>query len=129
MTSINTQKPLAKTIQCINPATLAAPGGHYSHAVIANGHVFVSGQLQITSSGKKLNQASFDAQARQVLSNVEAALEAAGTGVTQLVQVRVYVTDSVHWPAFNQIYAKWGGRQPTSERGGAGAHVAPWFSD
>ena len=97
------------TIQRINPDTLAAPGGHYSHAVIAGGLVFVSGQLPIAPAGEKLNQGSFDAQARQVLANVEAALVAAGTGIAQLVQVRVYVTDIAHWPAFNQIYAYWAG--------------------
>ena len=97
------------TIQRINPDTLAAPGGHYSHAVIAGGLVFVSGQLPITPSGEKLNQACFADQARQVLANVSAALAAAGTGVAQLVQVRVYVTDIDHWPAFNTIYADWAG--------------------
>ena len=97
------------TIQRINPDTLAAPGGHYSHAVIAGGLVFVSGQLPITPSGEKLNQACFANQARQVLANVSAALAAAGTGVAQLVQVRVYVTDIGHWPAFNEIYAQWAG--------------------
>ena len=97
------------TIQRINPDTLAAPGGHYSHAVVAGGLVFVSGQLPIAPAGEKLNQGSFDAQARQVLGNVEAALVAAGTGIAQLVQVRVYVTDIAHWPAFNQIYAEWAG--------------------
>lgn len=97
------------TIQRINPDTLAAPGGHYSHAVIAGGLVFVSGQLPITPAGDKLNQASFDDQTRQVLSNVAAALAAAGTGIAQLVQVRVYVTDIGHWPAFNAIYAEWAG--------------------
>ena len=97
------------TIQRINPDTLAAPGGHYSHAVIAGGLVFVSGQLPITPSGEKLNQACFANQARQVLANVSAALAAAGTGVAQLVQVRVYVTDIDHWSAFNTIYADWAG--------------------
>ena len=97
------------TIQRINPDTLAAPGGHYSHAVIAGGLVFVAGQLPITPSGEKLNQACFANQARQVLANVSAALAAAGTGVAQLVQVRVYVTDIDHWPAFNTIYADWAG--------------------
>ena len=97
------------TIQRINPDTLAAPGGHYSHVVVAGGLVFVSGQLPITPSGEKLNQACFANQARQVLANVSAALAAAGTGVAQLVQVRVYVTDIDHWPAFNTIYADWAG--------------------
>jgi 2-iminobutanoate/2-iminopropanoate deaminase len=97
------------TIQYINPDTLASPGGHYSHAVVANGLVFVSGQLPITPTGEKLNASSFDDQARQVLGNVAAALQAAGTGIDKLVQVRVYVTDIAHWPAFNQIYADWAG--------------------
>jgi 2-iminobutanoate/2-iminopropanoate deaminase len=97
------------TIQRINPDTLAAPGGHYSHAVVAGGLVFVAGQLPITPSGGKLNRSSFDDQARQVLANVAAALAAAGTSIGKLVQVRVYITDIAHWPAFNAIYSKWAG--------------------
>jgi 2-iminobutanoate/2-iminopropanoate deaminase len=93
----------------ITPASLAPPGGHYSHAVVANGMVFVSGQLPIDASGKKLVDAPFEDQARQVLANVAGALEAAGSGVSSLVQVRVYVTDIAHWPAFNAIYAAWAG--------------------
>ena len=93
----------------ITPASLAPPGGHYSHAVVANGMVFVSGQLPIDASGKKLVDATFEDQARQVLANVAGALEAAGSGVSSLVQVRVYVTDIAHWPAFNAIYAAWAG--------------------
>ena len=97
------------TLQHINPETLAKPGGHYSHAVVAGGLVFVSGQLPIAPDGAKLNAASFDEQARQVLFNVEVALVAAGSSVAQLAQVRVYVTDIDNWPAFNAIYAQWAG--------------------
>ena len=93
----------------ITPASLAPPGGHYSHAVVANGMVFVSGELPIDASGRKLVDATFEDQARQVLANVAGALEAAGSGVSSLVQVRVYVTDIAHWPAFNAIYAAWAG--------------------
>ena len=97
------------TIRRFNPDTLAPPGGHYSHAVVAGGLVYVSGQLPITPAGDKLNQAPFDEQTRQVLANVGAALAAAGSSIGQLVQVRVYVTDIDHWPAFNQLYAAWAG--------------------
>ncbi len=100
------------TLQRINPPTLAAPGGHYSHAVVANGFVFVSGQLPITPAGEKLTQASFEEQAKQVLANVQAALESAGSSVAQLVQVRVYVTDIEQWPAFNRVYQQWAGTEP-----------------
>lgn len=97
------------TVQRLNPNTLALPGGHYSHAVVAGGLVYVSGQLPITPAGDKLNQAPFEDQTRQVLANVGAALVAAGSSIGQLVQVRVYVTDIGHWPAFNQLYAAWAG--------------------
>jgi len=90
-----------------NPATMAQPGGHYTHAVTANGFVFVAGQLPIARDGAKLNGASFEQQAEQTLANVAAALEGAGSAVDRLVQVRVYVTDIQSWPAFNAIYAKW----------------------
>ena len=92
-----------------NPGTIAKPGGHYSHVVSANGFVFVSGQLPIEPGGCKLNTAPFDAQARQVLANVAAALRGAGSAVGKLVQVRVYVTDIADWPAFNALYAEWAG--------------------
>jgi reactive intermediate/imine deaminase len=86
---------------------MAAPGGYYTHAVTANGFVFISGQLPIAPDGSKNADASFEQQAQQVLDNVAAALGGAGTAIDKLVQVRVYVTDIKLWPAFNAIYAKW----------------------
>ena len=93
----------------INPTSMAAPGGHYSHAVSAANLVFVSGQLPIRPDGTKLNDAPFEQQAQQVLENVSHALTAAGSAIDRLVQVRVYVTDIATWPAFNALYAAWVG--------------------
>ena len=93
--------------QFVNPTTNARPGGHYSHGTVANGFVFVSGQLPITGAGEKLVAASFAEQTRQVLANVESVLTACGSGIEQLVQVRVYVDDIANWPEFNALYAQW----------------------
>ncbi|ALU88160.1 RidA family protein [Herbaspirillum rubrisubalbicans] len=93
----------------INPLGLATPGGHYSHVTTGNGMVFISGQLPIDASGRKLTEASFEAQALQVLANVEAALVGAGSEIGKLLQVRIYVTDVAHWPLFNELYARWAG--------------------
>jgi reactive intermediate/imine deaminase len=98
---------MAGDIILTNPAGMAAPGGHYTHAVSGNGFVFVSGQLPIAANGSKLNDATFEQQAQQVLDNVAVALAGAGSAIDRLVQVRVYVTDIASWPAFNDIYAKW----------------------
>lgn len=98
---------IGEDVAALEPPGLAPPGGHYSHATVGNGFVFVSGQLPITPQGIKLVDAPFEAQAEQVLKNVEAALVGAGSSVEQLVQVRVYLDSIDHWPAFNTIYAKW----------------------
>ena len=98
---------MASDIINTNPATMAAPGGHYSHAVMANWFVFIAGQLPIARDGSKLSDAPFEQQAQQTLDNIAAALTGAGTAIDRLVQVRVYVTDVESWPAFNAIYAKW----------------------
>jgi len=96
-------------VTCPPTPALAKPGGHYSHVTVANGFVFVSGQLPITATGEKLVDASFEAQTEQVLANLHNALAAAGTGVGQLVQVRVYLDQIDNWPQFNEIYARWAG--------------------
>lgn len=69
----------------------------------------MSGQLPIAPDGTKLNDASFEQQVRQVLDNVSIALQAAGSSINHLTQVRVYVSDIGSWPAFNAIYADWAG--------------------
>ena len=98
---------MASNIVLANPSDMAAPGGHYSHALTANGFVFISGQLPIAPDGSKLADAPFERQAEQALNNVAAALRGASSAIDRLVQVRVYVTDIKSWPAFNSIYAKW----------------------
>jgi 2-iminobutanoate/2-iminopropanoate deaminase len=98
---------MASDVILTNPSSMAEPGGHYSHAVTANGFVFISGQLPIARDGSKNADASFEHQAQQVLDNIASALVGAGSAVERLVQVRVYVTDIASWPAFNAIYAKW----------------------
>ncbi|MCR8956471.1 RidA family protein [Variovorax sp. S2] len=100
---------MTSTAQHIAPEGLAAPGGHYSHATVANGFVFVSGQLPIAPGGTKLAEASFEEQTRQVLDNLKAALVAAGSSIDRLVQVRVYLDAIENWPAFNTLYAEWAG--------------------
>lgn len=93
----------------VDPDTVAKPGGHYSHATIAQGLVFVSGQLPITEEGVRLVEASFEQQAEQALANVRSILLACGSDVAQLVQVRVYIDEMANWPAFNAVYAQWAG--------------------
>ncbi|QFZ85184.1 RidA family protein [Variovorax paradoxus] len=93
----------------LQPAGMAMPRGHYSHATSGGGLVFVSGQLPVSPDGSVLSEAPFEVQARQVLANVSAAVAGAGSAVDRLLHVRVYITDIDNWPTFNKLYEEWAG--------------------
>lgn len=97
------------TIQFRNSETLSPPPGHYSHYTIAGGFVFVSGQLPVDKFGVPQTTGTFAEQTAFVFAKIEACLLSAGVTKQQLVQVRVYVTDMVNWPEFNQLYSEWMG--------------------
>lgn len=79
--------------------------GHYSPAIVANGFVYVSGILPVNPfTGEKLTSASFAGQTTQVLENLEALLEAAGSSLEKLVKVTVYVNHIEEWETFNKLY-------------------------
>lgn len=94
-----------------NSTRLRPPAGHYSHACTAAGLVFVSGQLPINADGKPMGDQPFERQAEQVLANIDACLEAAGSHRNRLLQLRVYVTDMKLWAGFDRIYANWIGKR------------------
>jgi len=80
--------------------------GHYSQAVVHDGIVYVAGQLPIDPAEPERKLEAFDAQARQVIANVAAILEASGSDLRHVLKATVYVTDVAHWPRFNAIYAE-----------------------
>ena len=89
-------------------STQAAPlaRGHYSQAVVHGDTVYVAGQLPIVPDDPERRLADFEAQAEQVISNVFAILEAAGSAPERVLRATVYIADVAHWPAFNAIYAR-----------------------
>ncbi len=89
-------------------ATDAAPAarGHYSQAIVHGGLVYVAGQLPGVPGAQDIRLESFEAQARQVIANVLAILEAAGSGRDWILRTTVYLAGVEHWPAFNKVYAE-----------------------
>lgn len=83
----------------------APPGGHYAHATTGAGLVFLSGQLPIDPKGRRLADAPFADQARCAITNLLAALAAAGSGPDRLLKVNVYIVGIGHWPEFDAVYA------------------------
>ena len=81
------------------------PRGHYAQGVSHGGFVFVSGQLPIVpATGEKIT-GSIEEQTRQVLDNVFAVVEAAGSDKSRIVKTTVYVSDIELWGRVNEVYA------------------------
>ncbi|SMC21721.1 endoribonuclease L-PSP [Desulfacinum hydrothermale DSM 13146] len=79
--------------------------GPYSQAVQAGPWVYVSGQIPLVPETGEMVGDDFQAQARQVLANVKAVLEAAGCHLSDVVAVDVFLTDLGPFQVFNRLYA------------------------
>ena len=80
-------------------------GGYpFSNAIRAGDFVFISGQVPVDPKTQKVVSEDFDTQVRQTLSNVKAALGAAGATLDDVVSVIAYLTSMDDWGRFNDIY-------------------------
>jgi 2-iminobutanoate/2-iminopropanoate deaminase len=93
-------------MQSISTGRAPAARGHYSQAIVHGGLVYVAGQLPLVPEDPERRGGSFEEQAEQVISNVIAVLEAAGSSADSILKATVYIADIAHWPAFNAIYAQ-----------------------
>lgn len=84
-----------------------APVGPYQQAVCAGQLVFTAGQIPIDPKTGALVTGSIEAQTRQVLENLKAILEAAGTTLDQVVKTTVFLTDMNDFPKMNAVYAEY----------------------
>ncbi len=100
-------------MQCVSTPRAPAARGHYSQAVVHGGLVYVAGQLPIVPDDPERRLEPFEAQARQVIDNVIAILEASGSGAERVLKSTVYIADVDHWAAFNALYAeRFGAHRP-----------------
>ena len=97
--------PVPRTWQPVDlGAGMPAPAGAYSPAVRAGQFVFVSGQIPKDPRTGELVGQNVGDQIRQVLTNVESVLKAAGARLSDVVSVTVYLVDEDDWGTFNDIY-------------------------
>ena len=87
-------------------------GALYSQAIRANGFVFVSGQLSLKPDHAELLGDTIAEQTEQVLVNLRAILEAAGSGLDRLVKTTVFLQNLDDFPAMNEVYKQHVGDQP-----------------
>ncbi len=83
-----------------------APVGPYSQAIRSGDWVFASGQIPLDPTTGELVQGEIEDETRQVLGNLQAVLEAAGSGLDRVVKATVYLTDLGLFPRVNAVYAE-----------------------
>ena len=90
-------------------ATAAAPAaiGPYSQAIEVNGFLFASGQVPINPEVGDVVAEGIVDQTEQVMKNLSAILEAAGTDMTKAVKTTCFLADMNDFSAFNEVYGKY----------------------
>ena len=81
--------------------------GPYSQAIMANGFLFTSGQIPINPATGNVDAEGITAQAEQVMINLKAVLEEAGTSFDNVVKTTCFIADMGDFAAFNEVYAKY----------------------
>ncbi len=74
-----------------------------SQGIVSNGIVYVAGQIHNKPDGT-IVEGSVKEKLEQIMQNVSAILEAAGTNLSKAVKVVVYVTDMAQMPELNEVY-------------------------
>lgn len=81
--------------------------GPYSQGVIANGLLFASGQIPLDPATGNIVSGGIEAQAHQAFTNVKNLVEAAGTTMSAVLKVTVFMADMADFAAVNAIYAQY----------------------
>ena len=86
--------------------------GPYSQAIVVNGMVYTSGQIALDPATGELAGKTIEEQAEQVMKNLVAILEAAGTKPENAVKTLCFLTDINDFAAFNEVYARYFTEKP-----------------
>ena len=96
--------------------TEAAPapfqGAPYNQAVKSGGFVFVAGQVGVRPGEQEMVGAEIGEQTEQVMKNLAAILDAAGSGMDRLVKTTVFLQSLDDFPGMNEVYARHVGDRP-----------------
>ncbi|MBR3109296.1 MAG: RidA family protein [Clostridia bacterium] len=81
--------------------------GPYSQAIAVNGLVYTSGQIAIDPASGSIDAQGIEAQTEQVIRNLKAVLEAAGSDLTKVVKTTCFLQNMSDFAAFNGVYEKY----------------------
>lgn len=102
--SSGAKKRVATSRRVIKPSKPPQGPSVFSPAIVAGELVFTSGQIGIDPKTSQLVEGGFEAQAEQVLRNLAAVLETAGSDMSQVLKTTVFLADMDNYNKMNEIY-------------------------
>jgi 2-iminobutanoate/2-iminopropanoate deaminase len=103
---------MSKVVVRTEDAPAPFQGAPYNQAIVANGLVFVAGQLGLEPGATAVVEGGISAQTEQVFSNLKAILAAAGSSLDAVVKTTVFLRNLDDFPAMNEVYARHIGSTP-----------------
>ncbi len=100
-----------KSREIISTDKAPAAIGAYSQAVSDGDKVYISGQIPFTPEGELVGE-DVKEQTEQVLQNLEAIVDAAGTDLSNVLKVTVFADDLENFEAINEVYGKYFADEP-----------------
>ena len=86
--------------------------GPYSQAIKANGLVFASGQIPLNPATMQIVEGGIREQTEQVMNNLSAVLQAAGTSLDRVVKTTVFLADLNDFVEMNETYGRFFQKDP-----------------
>jgi 2-iminobutanoate/2-iminopropanoate deaminase len=109
-----TIKSFAQNKEIIKTDKAPVPIGPYSQGIKANGFLFVSGQIGLNPSTRKLVEGGMEAETVQIMENIRAVLSAGGARMEDIVSTTIYLKNIEDFQKMNEIYGKYfSGNFPT----------------
>ncbi|EKJ67396.1 hypothetical protein NXS19_010621 [Fusarium pseudograminearum] len=91
----------------------AVPSNLMNQAIIANDFVFTSGGVAMDPKTGKIIDGDIEAHTRQIIRNLDAILDEAGSSLNDVVEVNIYLSDMKYYAKMNEVYAEyWGDLKP-----------------
>ena len=81
--------------------------GPYSQAVLCDGMLYTSGQIALSPESGELVGENIAQQTEQIMKNLSAVLEAAGTSFNNVIKTTCFLADIADFAAFNEVYGKY----------------------
>jgi 2-iminobutanoate/2-iminopropanoate deaminase len=121
-------------VESVPTPNAPAAAGPYSPAVRAGDWLVLAGQVGLDPAGGGIVTGGVEAQARQVLANIEAVLRDCGAQLTDVAKTTVFVTDIGQFATVNAVYAEaFGDHRPARSTvqvaalpGGAEVEIEAW---